>query len=143
MSQQEYDVVLSPKGVMPLVTSPMRTFSRPKQTLDQSCLRPSTHLNLEGAPSPLCSPSHHLCATAYESRFFLREIFILVMVQWACNELAYVQSLLSPFHYHHLQPQRTSVYHIPSIVFHPCIPSKKSYNYFGRHQSSHNPYRAP
>jgi hypothetical protein len=97
----------------------------PSKLWIKSCLNPSTRLNLKGAPSPLCSPSHHLCATAYESQFFLRETFISVELQWACNEVAYVQPLLSPFHHHHLQPRHTSIYHILNIVFLPCVPSKK------------------
>jgi hypothetical protein len=65
-------------------------FSCPEKTLDQSCLNPSTCLNLKTAPSPLCSPSHNLCATAYKSRFFLRETSVLVEVEWTCNKLSYV-----------------------------------------------------
>jgi hypothetical protein len=36
-----------------------------------------------------------------------------------------VQPLLSPFHHHHLRPRCTTVYHISSICFLPCVPSKK------------------
>jgi hypothetical protein len=46
-------------------------------------------------------------------------------MQWVGNELAYMQPLLSPFHHHHLQPRRNSVYHISSIIsVHVFLPKK-------------------
>jgi hypothetical protein len=47
--QQEYDDVLSSKGVKPSVANQCECFLRPEQTLDQSFLNPSTCLNLKGA----------------------------------------------------------------------------------------------
>jgi hypothetical protein len=143
MGQQEYDVVLSPKGVKPSVASPIRIFLAFRANSGSKLSKAFHTSESEGCTITSLFSPHHLCATAYESQFFSRETFVSVEVQWACNELAYVQPLLSLFHHHHLLPRRSSVYHILIICFLPCVPSKKAYNYLARHQSSDNPYQAP
>jgi hypothetical protein len=129
--QQEYDAALSPKGVKPSVTSPMRTFLA-CQANSRSKLSKAFHTSeSEGCIiTSLFSLTIFVLSHMNHTRFFLRETFILVEVQWACNELAYVQPLMSPFHHHHLRPRHTSIYHISNICFLPCVPFKKSIQLF-------------
>jgi hypothetical protein len=102
--QQEYDDALSLKGVKPSVVSPMQTFlasransgSKLSKAFHASESEGCTISSLFSLSLTIFVPPHMNCGS------FPRETYVSVEVQWACNELAYVQPLLSLFHHHHL-----------------------------------------
>jgi hypothetical protein len=126
--QHEYDDVIWPKGVKPLVASLIRTFLISLGSLDQTCLKSSKHSYLKGAPLVHCS-HEHLCSKHVHDRFWI-ETTILLEVLLASREAAYVQHLSSPCHHRHLRLRRISIFHALGSFSLLHAPSWKAYNCF-------------